>query len=560
METGVGGPTVRLQPGERFAGKYLVERVLGTGGMGVVVAALHEQLRQTVAIKILSVPKALQPEAASRFFREARATAALRSEHTARVIDVGIDELGRHFIVMEHLEGEDLGTLLKEGASRSIGTSVGYVLHACEAIAEAHALGIIHRDLKPENLFLTRLMDGSPLVKVLDFGVSKMLEEGAFRGPGNDPSVSASGSLVGTPLYMSPEQIRTPASVDGRSDLWSLGVILYELLTDERPFQGETIADVIASILVDAPASPASLRAEVPEALSDLVLACLEKEVERRVVNVGVLAEGLRLWAPRWARDAVIRAARIAGGRQRVDDTGTHRTRETQSREYPAVAAGPPPQPQPQQLRPPAETLASRPRQLDAGSGRLGRRLGWMALGFGVAITPAVLLTNFVPIVAGTLRPPDGAQTRQAAESARARASDLPPPFPEPLLGSSPVGSEPSAPTFAPPGGRADVRAKLPATTGFPAAVLPSGELGPRERDPDSKLQPRGAAPARPGARRVAAPVGKSQHPRNEAMGTATRPRIKAAPAREPARSTASGEPRGVTDHPSESDPLDTRR
>jgi eukaryotic-like serine/threonine-protein kinase len=556
METGVGGLPVRLQPGERFAGKYLVERVLGTGGMGVVVAALHEQLRQTVAIKILSVPKDLQPEAASRFFREARATAALRSEHTARVIDVGIDELGRHFIVMEHLEGHDLGTLLKEGASRSIGTSVGYVLHACEAIAEAHALGIIHRDLKPENLFLTRRMDGSPLVKVLDFGVSKMLEEGAFRGPGNDPSVSASGSLVGTPLYMSPEQIRTPAAVDGRSDLWSLGVILYELLTDERPFLGETIADVIASILVDAPASPASLRAEVPEALSDLVLACLEKEVERRVVNVGVLAEGLRLWAPRWARDAVIRAARIAGGRQRVDDTGTHRTRETQSREYPAVPAGPP---QPQ-LRPRTEILA-RPRQLDAGSGRLGRRLGWMALGFGVAITPAVLLTNFAPIVAGALRP-EAAQTRQA-QSTRPRASDLPPPFPEPLPGSSPAGSEPSAPTFAPPGGRAEVRAKLPATTGFPAAVLPSAELGPRERDPDSKLQPRGGPPARPGARRVAAPVGKSQHPRKEtkeAMGTATPPRFKAEPTREAARSTAGGGPRGAAARPSDSDPLDTRR
>jgi serine/threonine-protein kinase len=398
-------------------------------------------------------------------------------------------------------------------------------------------------------------MDGSPLVKVLDFGVSKMLEEGAFRGPGNDPSVSASGSLVGTPLYMSPEQIRTPASVDGRSDLWSLGVILYELLTDERPFHGETIADVIASILVDAPASPASLRAEVPEALSDLVLACLEKEVERRVVNVGVLAEGLRLWAPRWARDAVIRAARIAGGRQRVDDTGTHRTRETQSREYPAVAAGPP---QPQ-LQPRTEILA-RPPQLDAGSGRLGRRLGWMALGFGVAITPAVLLTNFAPIVAGALRP-EAAQTRQA-QSARARASDLPPPFPEPLPGSSsPAGSEPpSAPTFAPPGGRADVRTKLPATTGFPAAVLPSAELGPRGRDPDSKLQPRGAAPARPGARRVAAPVGKSQHPRREALEAAASPRINAGPARRTGGSIAGGKPVGVKAPPSDSDPLDTRR
>lgn len=299
----------RMQPGEHFAGKYVVEGVLGTGGMSVVLAALHEGLGQKVAIKLLLTRHDLPPDGVKRFQREARAAASLRSEHSARVIDVDVDPEGRHFIVMEHLEGLDLGQVLRKGAPLAVETAVGYVLHACEAMAEAHALGIIHRDLKPQNLFLTQGVDGSPLVKVLDFGISKVLAPQPASG--SSSSLSNPHTLIGTPSYMSPEQIRTPAELDGRSDVWALGVILFELLTNEEPHGGETIPDIIAAVLCSTPPSPTALRAEIPEALGNIVLACLEKDVSRRVANVGLLAQALRPWAPAWARDAATRASRI---------------------------------------------------------------------------------------------------------------------------------------------------------------------------------------------------------------------------------------------------------
>jgi eukaryotic-like serine/threonine-protein kinase len=298
------------EPGECLAGKYVVDRVIGAGGMSVVVGAFHQGLRQKVAIKVLSTSKSLPPDGVARFLREARAAAALRSEHTARVVDVDVDEAGRHFIVMEHLEGEDLGHLLRRNDTLPVETAVGYVLHACEAMAEAHALGIIHRDLKPQNLFLTRHMDGTPLVKVLDFGISKVTPPDLLLGKASYASTQR--TLLGTPHYMSPEQIRTPGELDGRSDIWALGVILFELLTHAEPFTGQTVPDVIASVLQGTPPSPVELRPDLPAALAAIVLACLEKEVSQRVAHVGVLSELLRPWAPVWALDAATRATRIS--------------------------------------------------------------------------------------------------------------------------------------------------------------------------------------------------------------------------------------------------------
>src|SRR3954470_13666053 len=211
-----------VQEGEILAGKYRVERVLGVGGMGVVVAATHLQLDERVAIKFL-VPDALSSdEAVARFAREARAAVKIKSEHVARVIDVGTLDNGAPYMVMEYLEGGDLSRVLQAQGPLPVEDAVEYVLQACEAIAHAHVLGIVHRDLKPANLFLTKRNDGSQSVKVLDFGISKVLS-GNSGASSSDAAMTRTRAVMGSPLYMSPEQMTSTRDVDGRTDIWALG-------------------------------------------------------------------------------------------------------------------------------------------------------------------------------------------------------------------------------------------------------------------------------------------------------------------------------------------------
>jgi serine/threonine-protein kinase len=327
-----------LAPGEVFAGKYVVERQIGAGGMGVVLAARHEQLGQTVAIKLLAVPPELRPEALRRFLTEAQAAARLRSEHVARVMDAGTDAEGRHYIIMEYLQGADLGGVLRNSGPLPVADAVGYVLQACEGIAEAHANGIVHRDLKPENLFVTRGIDGSPLVKVLDFGISKIMPSDLRP----QLSVTPRGALMGSPLYMSPEQLRMASDVDVRSDVWGLGVILYELLTDRIPFSGPDLPGVVAAVLSAPPAPLESLRADLPAELAAAVARALSKDPAARFQNVGELARALEPWAPAWAFDSVGRASRTIG----LPDSGPGRAADTRTPPPVAVperrpAAGP---------------------------------------------------------------------------------------------------------------------------------------------------------------------------------------------------------------------------
>jgi serine/threonine protein kinase len=281
--------------GDVLAGKFRIERVLGIGGMGMVVSAMHIHLDERVAIKFL-LPEALSNgEAVARFGREARAAVKIRSEHVARVTDVGALETGAPYMVMELLRGQDLSNLLRDSGALPVHLAVQYVLQACEALAEAHAIGIVHRDLKPANLFLTSRADGSPCIKVLDFGISKVT---SVNGSGSDMGMTRTQSIMGSPLYMSPEQMASSRDVDQRADIWAMGCVLYELVTGHVPFEAETMPQLCTLILHAEPPPPRSIRPEVPEGLEQAILRCLRKDRHQRYDNVAALAMDLAGFAP----------------------------------------------------------------------------------------------------------------------------------------------------------------------------------------------------------------------------------------------------------------------
>jgi serine/threonine protein kinase len=298
-----------VSEGQILAGKYRVEKVLGSGGMGVVVAAWHLELEQRVAVKFLHPLAMERPDTAERFRREARSAAKIRSEHVARVIDVGIMEGGLPYMVMEHLEGHDLSQEMDQVGLLAISDSIDFLLQALEALAEAHAAGIVHRDLKPANLFLALRPDGSRIVKVLDFGISKSL----FGTSVAEMSLTRTAALIGSPLYMSPEQMRSAKDVDTRTDIWSLGVMLYELLTGRPPYTGDSIPALCASLLNDQPISMQQLRAEIAPALEEAVMRCLAKDREQRFATVSELARALLPFGSSTSQVHVDRASRVQG-------------------------------------------------------------------------------------------------------------------------------------------------------------------------------------------------------------------------------------------------------
>jgi serine/threonine-protein kinase len=281
-----------LAPGDIVAKKYKIEKQLGSGGMGVVFAARHLDLGHRVAIKVLHGGG---ETAAPRFIREARTCARLASDHVPRVFDVGRLPEGPPYIVMEYLVGRDLGRVVADG-SVSIADAVGYVLDAGAALSVVHAAGIVHRDLKPANLFLCTRPDGRPIVKVLDFGLSKVIAASGNSFP--SLRLTASGTVPGSPLYMSPEQIRAHKEVDARTDIWSLGVILYELITGRQPFHATTLAAAVMVISQERPARPSTLRPGISPALEAAILRCLEKQPEARFQSVRELMRAIEPFAP----------------------------------------------------------------------------------------------------------------------------------------------------------------------------------------------------------------------------------------------------------------------
>jgi serine/threonine-protein kinase len=264
-----------------LAGRYRVDGVLAEGGMATVFRAWHCLLEQPVALKMLHPEYSSVPEIAQRFLLEARAVARLRSKHAVRVMDFGGTAEGTHYMVLELLHGKDLQQLLTQEGALPVERAVDFVLQAAEAVAEAHATGLVHRDLKPANLFLAK-EDGTEIIKVIDFGICKSLaRKSEYR--------TLSKSCLGSPQYMSPEQIQSAASVDARTDIWSLGVVLYELMTGRVPFRGTTLPALCASVMVDTPSWPEHLPAE----LGRIVMRCLEKGREDRYATVAQLATEL---------------------------------------------------------------------------------------------------------------------------------------------------------------------------------------------------------------------------------------------------------------------------
>jgi serine/threonine protein kinase len=296
-------------PGQIFAGKYRVERTLGVGGFGVVLAAIHTQLEERVAIKVLLPEAATHPTAPARFIREARMAAKIRSEHVARVTDVGQLEDGTPYMVMEYLSGEDLSMLVKRARGQSVPDVCEWILQACEALAEAHGLGMVHRDLKPANLFLTRRIDGSPCIKVLDFGISKLQGEAGAAEKG----MTRTSEVMGSPFYMSPEQMKSTRDVDVRADVWALGTILFELLTGHPPFDAETMTGLIVAIMQDPPRDLAQMRPDVPRELVQAITTCLHKDPNARFQDVVQLSTALAPYAPPRAATSLPRITAAIG-------------------------------------------------------------------------------------------------------------------------------------------------------------------------------------------------------------------------------------------------------
>ena len=305
------GPRLRAipplpQPGDVIAGKYSLVRLIGEGGMGVVFEATHVRLRQRLAIKVLRPDVPELDAVVARFEREARAAAQLQSIHTARVIDVDALPSGLPYIVLEFLEGRDLDAELGVTGAMSVPDAVDIVLQVAEAMSEAHALGIVHRDLKPSNLFICRVGDRPRrVVKVLDFGISKI--------DSDDSRLTPSHAYFGTPYYAAPEQLRAASAADARSDVWSLGAILFELLTGRTPFIG-SVSAVIAKVVADPVPWPTELRPELPRELARIVMRALQRDPTQRFQNMRELAQALEPFGPAQSvADAVAEAPRGKG-------------------------------------------------------------------------------------------------------------------------------------------------------------------------------------------------------------------------------------------------------
>jgi serine/threonine protein kinase len=393
--------------------KFRVERVLGAGGMGIVVEATHLLLRQRVALKFIRREIARDATNVARFLREARACVQLRSEHIARIMDVGTLADETPFIVMEYLEGRTADEIVKAEGRLPAETAVQYVLQACVGMAEAHALGIVHRDLKPHNLFVTTTPAGRALVKILDFGISKAALTG---GSGDDHALTDSRTIVGSPAYMAPEQMESSRDVDARADIWSLGAILFSLCAGHPPFRGASLLQLCARVETGdrEPLDAAALA--VPAGVVDAIDACLKRAPAQRPADLGALAERLAAFT----RDGDELAAEVAA---------TLRT--TRRATAPAEATPPPATPTPVVRANSGgldSTIASSDESLveatPAPAVRSTRRVAVIAAGVALVLAAGWYLTrDRSKAVSETRMPPDATEATRPGIDAREAAT-----------------------------------------------------------------------------------------------------------------------------------------
>jgi serine/threonine-protein kinase len=405
-------------------GKYTIVGLLGRGGMGAVYEARHARLARRFAIKFLLPEFAADPEVLRRFENEARAAGGLEHPNLAAVTDFGQAADGAPYLVMEFLQGQDCSKLLRASGPLPIGRAANLVAQACRGLVVAHKAGIVHRDLKPENLFLTDAGDGTDLVKVLDFGIAKLSHP-------DSSLVTGKGATFGTAHYMSPEQVRGAGEVDERADVWALGVVLYELLSGRKPYDGEKFVNVIHQILYAEPTPLAAVRPGLPAKLMVVVDHALKKNVSERLPSVAALAELLLPFSG------------VTGSGPALPATLKLRTTPTP----PTGPAGD----VPDAARGEGEFSA-------ADQSGVRRRL-WWAAGIGVVLVAAAA-TIFATRPASDGRTPASPPPEKVASPAAA-------PAPPPRAAEVPA-APPAVP--APPPGRAEVNEPAPATRPAPAA------------------------------------------------------------------------------------------
>jgi serine/threonine-protein kinase len=437
------------EPGETIAGKYEVVRLLGRGGMGIVVEALHRKLDQRFAIKLL-LPEALsRSDAVARFEREARASARLRSPYAVRVHDVDNDASrgGLPFIVMEYLEGHDLSKELRERGTLPVSEAVDIALQVCLAMSEAHARGIVHRDLKPGNLFLSR-QDDRRVVKVMDFGISKLVLDPA------EADLTTTETALGTPRYMAPEQVVSSKSIDHRIDIWAVGVILYRVLTGTFPFSGDNPTELAVAIATQRPTPILERKPDLPPALADAIMSALSRDRERRPADALAFATMLEPFGTGQVQLAPVLPSAPLPVMPRLpaphESTATVTSSEQDSGA--TVVTGPP-------------SAVTLPRRLVMG------------------ILGAALLAATILVAIRAVRPPEGTMAQAPSATQAATASNVPPSAPAPAS----IPSSASAPTASvEEAGSAAVSASFSAPAPAVSAPAPTQRSTPTKRPPAS--------------------------------------------------------------------------